>query len=61
MRAEALSRKEVGAVVFGRTGDPATGRFSDAKVIRKFGEVGRRRASYWPGTVNGTVAAPVCN
>ena len=41
MRAEALSRREghVGAVAFSRTGDPATGDFSDATVIRKFGEV----------------------
>ena len=41
MRAEALSRKEghVGAVAFSRTGDPASGNFSDAEVIRKFGEV----------------------
>ena len=41
MRAEALSRKEghVGAVAFSRTGDPATGDFSDAKVIRRFGDV----------------------
>jgi hypothetical protein len=41
MRAEALSRKEgnVGAVAFSRTGDPATGEFSDALVIRKFGDV----------------------
>jgi hypothetical protein len=41
MRAEALSRKQgyVGAVAFSRTGDPATGNFSDAKVIRKFGDV----------------------
>ena len=41
MRAEALSRKEghVGAVAFSRTGDPATGDFSDAKVIEKFGDV----------------------
>ena len=41
MRAEALSRKEghIGAVAFSRTGDPATGDFSDAKVIRKFGDV----------------------
>jgi hypothetical protein len=41
MRAEALSRKEgnVGAVAFSRTGDPATGEFSDAKVIKTFGEV----------------------
>jgi hypothetical protein len=41
MRAEALSRKEghVGAVAFSRTGDPAMGDFSDAKVIKKFGDV----------------------
>ena len=41
MRAEALSRKEghVGAVAFSRTGNPATGDFSDARVIRKFGDV----------------------
>jgi hypothetical protein len=41
MHAEALSRKEghVGAVAFSRTGDPATGDFSDAIVIRKFGDV----------------------
>ena len=40
-RAEALSRKPgcVGAVTFSRTGDPATGDFGDAKVIRKFGDV----------------------
>ena len=41
MKAEALSRKEgyVGAVAFSRSGDPATGDFGDAKVIRKFGDV----------------------
>jgi hypothetical protein len=41
MRAEALSRKEgnVGAVAFSRTGDPATGDFSDAQVLKKFGDV----------------------
>ena len=41
MRAEALSRNEghVGAVAFSRTGDPATGDFSDAKVIKKFDDV----------------------
>jgi hypothetical protein len=41
MRAEALSRKEanVGAVGFSRTGDPATGEFGDAQVIRKFGDM----------------------
>ena len=41
MPAEALSRKQghVGAVAFSRTGDPASGVFSDAEVIRKFGDV----------------------
>jgi hypothetical protein len=41
MHAEALSRTEgnVGAVAFSCTGDPATGDFSDAKVIKKFGDV----------------------
>jgi hypothetical protein len=41
MRAEALSRREghVGAVAFSRTGDPATGEFGDARVLKKFGDV----------------------
>ncbi|RXH10649.1 hypothetical protein [Bradyrhizobium guangzhouense] len=41
MRAEALSRKpgHAGAIAFSRTGDPSSGDFSDAKLIRKFGEV----------------------
>jgi hypothetical protein len=41
MRAEALSRKpgHVRAVAFSRTGDPATGNFGDAIVIKKFGTV----------------------
>ncbi|MGL3104936.1 hypothetical protein [Bradyrhizobium sp. BR 1432] len=41
MRAEALSRKpgHVGAIAFSRSGDPSSGDFSEAKVIRKFGEV----------------------
>jgi hypothetical protein len=41
MKAEALSRKPgyVGAVAFSRSGDPATGDFGDAKLIRKFGDV----------------------
>jgi hypothetical protein len=41
MRVEALSRREghVGAVAFSRTGDPATGDFSDAQIIRRFGNV----------------------
>ena len=41
MKAEAMSRKpgHVGAVAFSRSGDPATGDFGDALVIRKFGDV----------------------
>ncbi len=41
LRAEALSRKPgcAGALAFSRTGDPATGDFSDAELIRKFGDV----------------------
>ena len=41
MRAEALSRKpeHVGAIAFSRTGDPATGDFGDARIIRRFGAV----------------------
>jgi hypothetical protein len=41
IRAETLSRKEhhVGAVAFSRTGDPATGDFCHAKVIKKLGDV----------------------
>lgn len=40
-RAELLSRApgSIGAVAFSRTGDPMIGEFSDAVVIRKFGEV----------------------
>ncbi len=39
MRAEALSRKPgiMSAVAFSRTGDPSSGDFSDAKLIRKLG------------------------
>ena len=32
-------RRIFGAVAFSRTGDPATGDFSDAKVLKKFGDV----------------------
>ena len=41
MRAEALSRREghLGAVAFSRSGNPATGDFDDATIIRKFGDV----------------------
>lgn len=41
--AESLARKlaltSAGAVAFSRTGEPATGDFADAVVIRTFGEV----------------------
>ena len=36
MRAEALSRKPARSP-FSRTGDPSSGEFGDAKLIRKFG------------------------
>ena len=41
MRAEHLSRKEgfVGAVAFSRSGDPTSGTFEDAQVLKAFGIV----------------------
>ena len=38
---EAVARKpgHAGAVAFSRSGEPATGDFGDAKLIRKFGDV----------------------
>ena len=41
VRAEALSRREghLGAVAFSRSGNPATGDFKDATIIRTFGNV----------------------
>jgi len=41
MRAEVLSRREghLGAVAFSRSGNPATGDFNDATIIRIFGNV----------------------
>jgi hypothetical protein len=41
IRAEVPSRQQghIGALAFSRSGDPATGEFGDAKVIRKFGDV----------------------
>jgi hypothetical protein len=40
-RAELLARKEgtVGAVAFSRTGDPMLGEFTDAVLLRSFGDV----------------------
>jgi hypothetical protein len=47
-RAETLSRKEghVGAVAFSRSGDPASGEFGDAVLLKAFGEVSKRFE--WP-------------
>jgi hypothetical protein len=40
-RAELLSRAagSIGAVAFSRTGDPMSGEFAEAKLLRKFGDV----------------------
>ena len=40
-RAELLSRAagSIGAVAFSRTGDPMSGEFADAKLLKKFGNV----------------------
>jgi len=40
-RAEVLSKTAgaVGAVAFSRTGDPIIGEFSEARLLKKFGEV----------------------
>lgn len=40
LRAEYLSRREgvVGAIAFSRSGDPSSGTFADALVLRKFGD-----------------------
>lgn len=40
-RAEAMSRmpQHIGAVAFSRTGDPMIGEFSDAQLLRSFGDV----------------------
>ncbi|WP_375414734.1 hypothetical protein [uncultured Bradyrhizobium sp.] len=40
-RAEVLARVagNIGAVAFSRTGDPTAGEFTDAQLLKKFGEV----------------------
>ena len=38
-RARALALEHAGALVFSRTGDPATGEFQDAVILARFGEV----------------------
>ena len=37
--ARRMAETAAGAVAFSRTGDPATGEFEDAAVLREFGEV----------------------
>jgi hypothetical protein len=41
MRADMLARTEghIGAVAFSRTGDPGSGEFADAVLLKAFGEV----------------------
>lgn len=41
LRAEMMSHLEgnIGAVAFSRSGDPMMGEFSDARLLRKFGQV----------------------
>ena len=39
MRALSRVASHVGAISFSRTGDPATGDFGDAQVLKSFGEV----------------------
>jgi hypothetical protein len=41
MRAERLARTEghIGTVAFSRTGDPGSGEFADAVLLKAFGEV----------------------
>jgi hypothetical protein len=49
MRADALSRKpgHAGAIAFSRTGDPSSGDFSNARLIRKFGDVPDHLSMYF--------------
>jgi hypothetical protein len=37
--AQSLAVSSAGAIAFSRTGDPATGEFADAVILRIFGEV----------------------
>jgi hypothetical protein len=41
LRAEMMSRLagNIGAIAFSRSGDPMMGEFSDARLLRKFGQV----------------------
>ncbi len=38
-RAEAMAHSNAGAVAFQRSGDPNIGEFSDAVILKKFGDV----------------------
>ena len=39
LEAQRMAVRSAGAVAFSRTGDPSTGEFADAVVIKSFGEV----------------------
>jgi hypothetical protein len=45
-RARLVATKKAGAVAFARTGDPATGEFTDAEVLAKFGDVPEDLSEY---------------
>jgi len=38
-RAEGMARASAGSIAFARTGDPSTGEFESAAVLKQFGEV----------------------
>lgn len=38
-RAESMARTSAGAVAFARTGDPGSGEFEAARILRRFSEV----------------------
>jgi hypothetical protein len=38
-RAEGMARASAGAIAFARSGDPATGEFESAEVLKRFGAV----------------------
>ena len=46
--ARRMAEKAAGAVAFSRQGDPGTGEFEDAKVIKTFGEVPSASTTFCP-------------
>jgi len=63
-RAELLSRAagSIGAVAFSRTGDPMSGEFAEAKLLRKFGNVPDDLSVLWLASLEliNRSAAVVC-